>query len=91
MPVFALGTDISPVEIVRQALAEAEKEHHDVVIIDTAGRLHVDEVLMQELKDIRDLSNSGRSIPCCRCDDRAGCCQCCAKLSMKLSALQALS
>ncbi|MEK5039576.1 signal recognition particle protein [Sporosarcina sp. FSL K6-3457] len=56
MPVFALGTDISPVEIVRQALAEAEKEHHDVVIIDTAGRLHVDEVLMQELQDIRDLS-----------------------------------
>lgn len=56
MPVFALGTDISPVEIVRQALAEAEKEHHDVVIIDTAGRLHVDEVLMQELTDIRDLS-----------------------------------
>ena len=57
MPVFALGTDISPVEIVRQALAEAEKEHHDVVIIDTAGRLHVDEVLMQELKDIRELSS----------------------------------
>jgi signal recognition particle subunit SRP54 len=56
MPVFALGTDISPVEIVRQALAEAEKEHHDVIIIDTAGRLHVDEELMQELKDIRDLS-----------------------------------
>lgn len=56
MPVFALGTDVSPVEIVRQALAEAEKEHHDVVIIDTAGRLHVDELLMQELKDIRDLS-----------------------------------
>ena len=54
MPVFALGTDISPVEIVRQALAEAEKEHHDVVIIDTAGRLHVDEELMQELQDIRD-------------------------------------
>ena len=56
MPVFALGTDVSPVEIVRQALAEAEKEHHDVVIIDTAGRLHVDEELMQELKDIRALS-----------------------------------
>lgn len=56
MPVFSLGTDISPVEITRQALAEAEKEHHDVVIIDTAGRLHVDENLMQELKDIRELS-----------------------------------
>ena len=50
IPVFALGTDISPVEIVRQALEEAEKEHHDVVIIDTAGSLHVDEILMQELE-----------------------------------------
>ena len=38
VPVFSLGTDISPVEIVRQALVEAEKEHHDVVIVDTAGR-----------------------------------------------------
>ncbi|WP_342512630.1 signal recognition particle protein [Sporosarcina sp. FSL K6-1522] len=56
MPVFALGTDVSPVEIVRQALEEAEREHNDVVIIDTAGRLHVDEELMQELKDIRELS-----------------------------------
>ncbi|MFD1928728.1 signal recognition particle protein [Sporosarcina siberiensis] len=56
IPVFALGTDISPVEIVRQALVEAENEHHDVVIIDTAGRLHVDEKLMQELADIRDLT-----------------------------------
>ncbi|MCM3709967.1 signal recognition particle protein [Sporosarcina luteola] len=56
MPVFSLGTDVSPVEIARQAIAEAEKEHHDVVIIDTAGRLHVDENLMQELKDIRELS-----------------------------------
>ncbi|WP_438317532.1 signal recognition particle protein [Sporosarcina sp. FA9] len=56
IPVFALGTDVSPVEIVRQALVEAEKEHHDVVIIDTAGRLHVDEKLMQELADIRNLT-----------------------------------
>ncbi|CAM3080455.1 signal recognition particle protein [Filibacter tadaridae] len=56
VPVFSLGTDISPVEIVRQALEKAEKEHHDVVLIDTAGRLHIDEVLMQELKDIRELA-----------------------------------
>ncbi|MCZ2258813.1 signal recognition particle protein [Sporosarcina sp. G11-34] len=56
LPVFSMGTDISPVEIVRQALVEAEKEHHDVVIVDTAGRLHVDENLMQELADIRDLT-----------------------------------
>lgn len=33
----------------------AKEEHHDVVIIDTAGRLHIDEDLMQELKDIRAL------------------------------------
>lgn len=53
LPVFALGTDISPVDIVKQALEHAKEEHHDVVIIDTAGRLHIDETLMQELKDIR--------------------------------------
>ncbi|MGX9133637.1 signal recognition particle protein [Rummeliibacillus sp. JY-2-4R] len=55
LPVFALGTDISPVEIVRQAIEQAKEEHHDVVLIDTAGRLHIDEKLMQELKDIRAL------------------------------------
>jgi len=56
IPVFSRGTDISPVEIVRQAIEEAEREHHDVVIIDTAGRLHVDEELMQELADIHELT-----------------------------------
>jgi signal recognition particle subunit SRP54 len=55
LPVFALGTDVSPVEIARQAIELAKEEHHDVVIIDTAGRLHIDEDLMQELKDIRAL------------------------------------
>jgi signal recognition particle subunit SRP54 len=55
LPVFSMGTDVSPVEIVRQALEKSKEEHHDVVIVDTAGRLHVDEVLMQELKDIRAL------------------------------------
>ena len=57
IPVFSLGTDISPVEIVRKALEEAEKEHHDVVIVDTAGRLHVDVELMQELADIHELAS----------------------------------
>lgn len=56
MPVFSLGTDISPVEIVKQALEKAAEDHHDVVMIDTAGRLHVDEELMQELKDIQELA-----------------------------------
>lgn len=57
VPVFSKGTDQSPVEIARQAMEEAERQHNDVVIIDTAGRLHVDEALMQELKDIRELTN----------------------------------
>src|SRR5699024_3430469 len=56
MPVFSMGTDVSPVEIARQAIAKAQEEHHDVVLIDTAGRLHVDEKLMQELKDIHELA-----------------------------------
>ncbi|MGI2327217.1 signal recognition particle protein [Planococcus sp. YIM B11945] len=55
LPVFSKGTEISPVEISRQAIEHARAEHMDTVIIDTAGRLHVDENLMQELKDIRAL------------------------------------
>ncbi|GEK32590.1 signal recognition particle protein [Kurthia sibirica] len=55
IPVFQKGTDVSPVEIAREAIAHAREEHLDVVIIDTAGRLHIDETLMQELKDIRAL------------------------------------
>lgn len=56
MPVFSMGTEVSPVEITRQAIEKAQEEHHDVVLIDTAGRLHVDEELMQELKDIHELA-----------------------------------
>ncbi|MEH7106926.1 MULTISPECIES: signal recognition particle protein [Bacillaceae] len=56
MPVFSLGDQVSPVEIARQAIAKAKEEHHDYVLIDTAGRLHVDEALMNELKDIKELT-----------------------------------
>lgn len=56
MPVFSLGDQISPVEIARQAIAKAKEDHHDYVLIDTAGRLHVDEKLMDELKEIKKLS-----------------------------------
>jgi signal recognition particle subunit SRP54 len=55
LPVFSMGTEVSPVEIVRQALEKSKEDHNDVVIVDTAGRLHIDEELMQELKDIREL------------------------------------
>src|SRR5689334_10665291 len=43
MPVFSLGDQVSPVEIATKALEYAKNEHHDYVIIDTAGRLHIDE------------------------------------------------
>jgi signal recognition particle subunit SRP54 len=57
MPVFSLGDQVSPVQIAKEALAKAKEEHHDYLLIDTAGRLHVDEDLMQELKDIKELAN----------------------------------
>ncbi len=53
IPVFSLGDKISPVEIARQAVAHAKENGNDMVLIDTAGRLHIDEALMQELKDIK--------------------------------------
>jgi len=56
MPVFSLGDQVSPVEIAKQAIAKAKEDHNDYVLIDTAGRLHVDEALMDELKDIKELT-----------------------------------
>lgn len=57
VPVFEMGTEISPVEIVRQGLAKAAEQRNDYVLIDTAGRLHIDEHLMQELADIKAIAN----------------------------------
>ena len=57
IPVFTMGDQVSPVEIAKKALDHAKSHSNDVVIIDTAGRLHVDEVLMQELKDIKTQVN----------------------------------
>ena len=53
LPVFAMGDKESPVNIAKAAVEHAKKNSNDIVIIDTAGRLHVDEVFMQELKDIK--------------------------------------
>ncbi len=57
IPVFNLGDQVKPQEIATKALAHAKEEHLDTVIIDTAGRLHIDEDLMNELKDIKEISN----------------------------------
>lgn len=51
--VYEKGTDENPVDIARWALDQAKQDGKDVLIVDTAGRLHVDESLMEELKEIR--------------------------------------
>lgn len=52
--VFSMGTEHKPVEIAREAVAYAEKNGHNVVILDTAGRLHIDEDMMAELQEIKE-------------------------------------
>ena len=56
IPVFEEGKK-NPVEIVKDALEFAKNEKKDYIIIDTAGRLHIDEELMQELKDIEEFAH----------------------------------
>ena len=53
VPVFSLGTKVSPVEIAKAGIEAAKKGGHDMVFIDTAGRLHIDEELMAELVKIK--------------------------------------
>jgi signal recognition particle subunit SRP54 len=54
LPVYNSDPEISPVVLCRQALEEAKKRFADVLLIDTAGRMHIDEELMQELAGIKD-------------------------------------
>ncbi|MFC3900550.1 signal recognition particle protein [Aliicoccus persicus] len=56
IPVFDMGDKVSPQEIVTNALQHARDEHLDTVIIDTAGRLHIDETLMNELKEVKGIA-----------------------------------
>ena len=57
IPVFSMGTKISPVEIAKAGIEHAKKHGHDMVFIDTAGRLHIDEELMGELVKIKAATN----------------------------------
>ncbi len=52
IPVFQMGT-ANPVDIAKAAITHAEKHGNDIVFLDTAGRLHIDEALMDELKNIK--------------------------------------
>lgn len=53
IPVYTEGDKVSPVKIARNAVRHAEKNGYDMVFIDTAGRLHLDEAMMDELLDIK--------------------------------------
>ena len=54
VPVFSMGTGNKPVNIAKAAYEHAKKNGNNVLIIDTAGRLHIDEDMMQELADIKE-------------------------------------
>jgi signal recognition particle subunit SRP54 len=54
VPVYDTNPEVSPVQICQRALQEAKQKFCDVLLIDTAGRLHIDEELMQELAGIKD-------------------------------------
>ena len=53
IPVFTMGDKVSPVQIAKEGIAHAIQKGYDMVFIDTAGRLQIDEVLMDELKNIK--------------------------------------
>ena len=54
IPVFQMGTEVSPVKIAEEGLKYANQKGYDMVFIDTAGRLHIDEELMAELQQIKE-------------------------------------
>ncbi|WP_287127747.1 signal recognition particle protein [Candidatus Cyanaurora vandensis] len=54
-PVYSEGTDARPVDIARNALSQAQEQNFDVLIVDTAGRLQIDETLMGELVQIKEV------------------------------------
>ncbi len=57
VPVFAKGTDVKPEQIVTEAIEFAKENNNDVILIDTAGRLHIDENLMDELVRIKEIAH----------------------------------
>lgn len=57
VPVFTMGTQNSPVDIAKAAVEHAAKNNIQIVFLDTAGRLHVDESMMQELQEIKKNMN----------------------------------
>lgn len=53
VPVFTITGEQDPIKVAKQALEKAKRDNHDVLILDTAGRLHIDQELMEQLKRIK--------------------------------------
>ena len=62
VPVFSMGDKISPVDIAKAAVEHASKNGFNVVILDIAGRLHIDEGMMEELEQIKETVNVYQTI-----------------------------
>lgn len=57
VPAFVMPGEKDPVKVAKEAIAFAKKNGHDVLIVDTAGRLHIDEELMQQLEKVKAVLN----------------------------------
>jgi signal recognition particle subunit SRP54 len=62
VPVFEMGIKEKPENIVKNGLKEAQNQGADLIIIDTAGRLHIDEALMEELQNVQKLANPDETL-----------------------------
>ncbi len=60
--VFSMGDKVKPADIARAALEHAARNHNNLVILDTAGRLHIDEDMMAELQEIKEAVNVHQTI-----------------------------
>ena len=74
--VFSMGDKQKPADIAKAAVEHAEKNGNNVVILDTAGRLHIDEEMMEELQEIKNSCRGSSDHSGCRCNDRSGCREC---------------
>lgn len=59
IPVFSMPNEKDPIKVAKEALKQAKEQQNDLMIVDTAGRLHVDDELMTQLEKIKGILNPG--------------------------------
>ncbi len=59
VPVFSIAGEKDPIRVAKEALKQAQEGQHDLLIVDTAGRLHIDDELMTQLEKIKDVLKPG--------------------------------